>query len=186
MKSVNSVLTSFNEFYVKFKRTNQSCLPSKISQSVNVEWRTCDRNGKQLLQWQHEKQTLVVWESKECPNRKKKRYEQQKIYFYYISLNILVIQKCKRTAKLSMFRLDFWKKGVCSKFATKTLYWDRFWVRECIFKLLWELQVTRDWLCKRDIAETSLKRLLLLIIFKSSHRSCSVEKGVFKNFTGKH
>ena len=129
--------------------------------------------------WSFEKVRNVLIE-------KKKRYEQQKIYFYYISLNILVIQKCKRTAKLSMFRLDFWKKGVCSKFATKTLYWDRFWVRECIFKLLWELQVTRDWLCKRDIAETSLKRLLLLIIFKSSHRSCSVEKGVFKNFTGKH
>ena len=28
--------------------------------------------AKQLLQWQHEKQTLVVWESKECSNRKKK------------------------------------------------------------------------------------------------------------------
>ena len=51
---------------------------------------------------------------------------------------------------------------------------------------LWELQVGRDWLCVRDIAETSLNRLLLFLILKSSHRSCSVEKGVLKNFKGKH
>ena len=51
--------------------------------------------------WSFEKVRNVLIE------KKKKRYEQQKIYFYYISLNILVIQKCKRTAKLSMFRLDF-------------------------------------------------------------------------------
>ena len=51
---------------------------------------------------------------------------------------------------------------------------------------LWELQVIRDWLCVRDIAETSLNRLLLLLILKSSHRVCSIEKGALKNFTGKH
>ena len=32
--------------YVQFKRTNQSCSPSKISQSITIEWRTCDGNGK--------------------------------------------------------------------------------------------------------------------------------------------
>ena len=26
-----------------------SCSPSKISQSINDEWRACDRNGKQYL-----------------------------------------------------------------------------------------------------------------------------------------
>ena len=51
---------------------------------------------------------------------------------------------------------------------------------------LWELQVTRDWLYVRNIAETSLNRLLLILILKSSHRSYSVEKGILKNFTGKH
>ena len=28
---------------LKFKRTNQSCSPSNTSQSISVEWRTCDR-----------------------------------------------------------------------------------------------------------------------------------------------
>ena len=51
---------------------------------------------------------------------------------------------------------------------------------------LWELQVIRDWLCVRVIAETYLNRLLLFLILKSSHRSYSVGKGVLKNFTGKH
>ena len=32
--------------YVQFKRTNQSCSPSKISQSITIEWRTCDGNSK--------------------------------------------------------------------------------------------------------------------------------------------
>ena len=45
---------------------------------------------------------------------------------------------------------------------------------------LQELQVITDWLCVRDIAEKSLNRLLRLLILKSSHQSCSVEKGVLK------
>ena len=52
--------------------------------------------------------------------------------------------------------------------------------------LLRELQAIRDWLCVRDIAEISLNRLLLFLILKGSHRSYSVEKGVLKNFTGRH
>ena len=32
--------------YVQNKRTNQSCSPSKISQSITIEWHTCDGNGK--------------------------------------------------------------------------------------------------------------------------------------------
>ena len=51
---------------------------------------------------------------------------------------------------------------------------------------LWELQIIRDWLCVRDIAETSLNRLLLFLILKSSHQSYSVEKDVLRNFTGKN
>ena len=50
----------------------------------------------------------------------------------------------------------------------------------------WELHVIRDWLCVIDIAETSFNRLLLFLILKSNHWSCSVEKGVLKRFTGKH
>ena len=30
--------------YVQFKGNNQSCSPSKISQSVTSEWRTCDEH----------------------------------------------------------------------------------------------------------------------------------------------
>ena len=51
---------------------------------------------------------------------------------------------------------------------------------------LWELQVIRDWLCVRDINETSLNKLLLFLILKSSRQSCSVEKRVLRNFTGKY
>ena len=51
---------------------------------------------------------------------------------------------------------------------------------------LWESQVIRDSLCVKDIAETSLNKLLLLLILKSSHRSCFVEKSVLENFTEKH
>ena len=60
------------------------------------------------------------------------------------------------------------------------------WIQFQISLSFWELQVTRDSLGVRDIAETSLNRLLLLLILKSSHRVCSIEKGALKNFTGKH
>ena len=44
-RAVNNALTSYirlcNLYYIKPNRTNQSCSPSKISQSINVEWRTC-------------------------------------------------------------------------------------------------------------------------------------------------
>ena len=46
------VLTSYIKLCyvnINFKRTNQSCWSSKISQSINVELRTCDRNGKQFF-----------------------------------------------------------------------------------------------------------------------------------------
>ena len=77
------------------------------------------------------------------------------------------------------------------------LYWNKFLVSEWIFELvchsgscrLSEIGCTiavRD-VAERNIAETSLNRLLLLLlILKSSHWSFSVEKGVLKHFTGKH
>ena len=37
--------TKLCSVYVQFKRANQSSSPSKIRQSINVEWCTCDRNG---------------------------------------------------------------------------------------------------------------------------------------------
>ena len=58
MKTIYNILTSYFKLcpvYVKLKRTNQSCSPSKISQSVNVEWCTYDRNSKQIFQWKQEK-----------------------------------------------------------------------------------------------------------------------------------
>ena len=87
-----------------------------------------------------------------------------------------------------MFRSDFRKNGVCSKSVTKLLYRNKVLVKWMHFQIslsLRELQIIRDWLCVRDIAETSLNRLLLLLILKSSHRSCSVEKSILKNFTEK-
>ena len=100
-----------------------------------------------------------------------------------------MVKNCKI---VNMFRSDLRKKRVCSKSATKMLYRNKFLVS--IFKWgkyfqmrfsLWKLQVTRDWLCVRDIAEISLNRLLLFLILKS-HRSCSAEKGVLIDFTKKH
>ena len=35
--------------YVQFKQTNQICSPSNISKLINVEWRTCERTDKQLV-----------------------------------------------------------------------------------------------------------------------------------------
>ena len=58
MKAVKNVWASYIKLcyvYVKFKWTNQSCSSSKINQTINVEWRTCDRNGKQFFQWKLEK-----------------------------------------------------------------------------------------------------------------------------------
>ena len=82
-----------------------------------------------------------------------------------------------------MFRSNFRKKGVCSKLATKPLYPSKVLVRECIFKLVCHCESCRSTeigFCVRDIAETSLNRLLLFLILKSSHRSCSVEKVFLK------
>ena len=38
-----------------------------------------------------------------------------------------------KTAKLLMLRSDFRKKGVCSKSATKMLYWNKFLVSDAAF-----------------------------------------------------
>ena len=89
-----------------------------------------------------------------------------------------------------MFRSGFRKKGVCSKSVKKTLYRNKVLVKESFFKLVYHCEscmLSGNWLCVRDIAEKSLTSLLkLLLILKSSHRSCPVEKGVLKSFTGKH
>ena len=94
-----------------------------------------------------------------------------------------------KNSKVVNVWLDIRKKGVYSKSATKILYRKKFLVSEFIFKLVCHCEscrLIRDWLCVRDIAETSLNRLLLFLTLKRSHRSYSVEKGVLKNFTGKH
>ena len=87
-----------------------------------------------------------------------------------------------------MFRSDLKKKWVCSICYKNALSEPVFgkWIHLEISLSLWELQGIRDWLCLRDIAETSLNRLLLFLTLKSSHRSYSVQKNVLKNFTGKH
>ena len=90
-----------------------------------------------------------------------------------------------------MFRSGFGKKGVCSKSVTKTLYRNKVLVSEWIFKLVCyceSCRLSEMVTCNslRDITETSLNRLSMLLILKSSHRSCSVQKRALKNFTGKH
>ena len=61
MKAVKNVLASYIKLcyvYLNFKWTNQSCWSSKINQTINVEWRTCDWNVKQFFQWKPEKPCL--------------------------------------------------------------------------------------------------------------------------------
>ena len=47
VEAVNNALTRHIRLHncvkLNFKRTNQSCSPSKISQSISVEWHTGDR-----------------------------------------------------------------------------------------------------------------------------------------------
>ena len=53
MKAAKKFLTGYIKLfhvYVKSSLTNQSCSSSKCSQSIRVEWRPCDRNGKQFFQ----------------------------------------------------------------------------------------------------------------------------------------
>ena len=106
------------------------------------------------------RKTLAIWYSEERSNRNK------------IEIWAISTKNCKRTAKLLMFRSDFFGE----------------WMDFQISLPLWDWQVIRDCLCVRDIAKTSLNKLLLLLILKSScpSRSCSVEKGALRNFTGKH
>ena len=95
----------------------------------------------------------------------------------------------EKYSKVVMFRSDKRRKGLCSKAATKKLYRNTFfskWVHFQISLSLWEFQVIRDWFCVRNVAETCLNRLLLFLILKGSHQSCSVEKDALKSFTGKH
>ena len=43
-------IINFGQVNVKLEsEDNRSCSHSKISQSINVEWRTCNRNGKQFF-----------------------------------------------------------------------------------------------------------------------------------------
>ena len=42
-------------FMFKFIWVNQSSSPLKISQSINVEWRTRDRNDKHFVWWKQRK-----------------------------------------------------------------------------------------------------------------------------------
>ena len=60
LKAVNALMSIIElcHVYIQFKRANQSCSPSIISQSINVEWRTCDRNGKHVFWWKQEKLRL--------------------------------------------------------------------------------------------------------------------------------
>ena len=91
-----------------------------------------------------------------------------------------------------MFTSYFRKKENCSKTVTKTLYWNKILVSECIFKLICHCENCRRseicyaqgiWLTHlwTDCCFCSSK--------KSSYQRCSIEKCVLKNFaifTEKH
>ena len=69
------------------KQTNHICSPSKIGQSIKVEWSTCDRNNKGMYSYFYESKKLLsssmygeMWQLE------KKREKIVKIYFLKHSL----------------------------------------------------------------------------------------------------
>ena len=122
------------------------------------------------------RKTSVVW----------KIYERLKYVFLLDFAKYLSYLEVQKNSKF-----DIRKKEVCSKSVIKTFYGSKFLVSEYIFKLVYHCEGSRwsEICCARDIAKKSWNRLLLLVILKSSHPRCTVEKGVLKiftNFTGKH
>ena len=103
--------------------------------SINHCWMALlYRGGKKFFYWKQGKLLL-------CDKARNAVTEKNKDvgFWKYVSPNFakyLIIQKCKKAAKLLMFRSDFRKKGVCSKFITKKLYGNTFLVSESIFKLV--------------------------------------------------
>ena len=96
------------------------------------------------------RKTVVVW----------KNEEGLKYLFPLILLNISVISKCKRTAKLLMFKSDLRKRGgVCSKSVTKTLCGNKFLVSEYIFKSVYHCEGSRWSEIVEVVEEISLKNL---------------------------
>ena len=135
VETVNNVLTSYIKLgYVCVNiKTNHSRLLILISQSINVEWRTCDRYGKQFFQRKQEK----LWLFYKARNILiKNRDMSSEKYTPLDFTKYLSFPEVKRTAKLLMFRSYFSKKGVCPKSVTKTLYRNKFLVSECIFRLV--------------------------------------------------
>ena len=142
------------------KQTNQSYSPWKTSQSISVEWRTCDREMVKQFFWWKPKTTFVVskifqWIKWGTP----KIYISTRFHKY---LSYLEVQKSSK--------VDITKKEVFSKSVIKTLSGSKFLVSEYIFKLVYHCEGSRwsEICCARDIAKKSLNRLLLLLILKSS------------------
>ena len=122
-----------------------------------------------------ERKTFIVWKSKEC----------LKYIFPLDFAKYLSYLKVQKNSKVYIR-----KKEICSKSDIKTFYGSKFLV-QCILKLVYHCEGNRlSEICSaKDIAKKSLKRLLLLLILKSSYPRCTVQKVVLKNFanfTGKH
>ena len=60
------------------------------------------------------------------------------------------------------------------------------WMHFQISLSLWELQLSEIGCAWKISLKHLWAHLSLFLILKSSHRSCSIEKGVLKDFTGKH
>ena len=129
------------------------------------------------------RKTLVLWWSEKCSNRKKWNKNMGSDKFISTRFRY-IIQRCKKTGNLIMFRWYFSKYEICSKSFTKVLYGNMFLVSENIFKLVCHC-ASWKWsqICcphVRDIAEKSLNKLLLLFILKSSNRRWSVKEMLLK------
>ena len=95
--------------YVKFKETNQSCSPLKISQSINAE-SACDRNNKSMSRCFYESKKLLsflmYWEEK--------KQNIVKMYFFKVLAKFFLLT-WKNCPWPIFYQMHFMKRSmICS------------------------------------------------------------------------
>ena len=69
------------QIVLKFKQTNQICIPLKISQSINFEWHNYDKNNQDISSSFYEsKKTFLRLMKREKVNLKKQRTVKKCIF----------------------------------------------------------------------------------------------------------
>ena len=78
-------MASCSEYFgvccVKFKETNQIFSSLKISQSINTESSTCDRNNKRMYSWFYESKKLLG-----CLMKRKEKKKQKMVKMSFLKI----------------------------------------------------------------------------------------------------